>query len=117
MYNNVMLTVQCSTINSYIAVIYFLIRINIHIKGTSFYALWQYVVYRRSPAKCRTPCIREQLVEWVYKRWLLIGLGYKIIDNKIQLLPIHIIFKQRLVNEGGLNIRVVYPMSFFSRQK
>ena len=39
LYNYVMSTVQCSTINSYIAVIYFLIRINIHIKGTSFYAL------------------------------------------------------------------------------
>ena len=52
--------------------------------------------YRTSPARSRAAYICARLVEWVYKPWLLFG--------------------KWLASEGGLNMRVAYPMSFFSKQ-
>ena len=66
--------------------------------------------YRKSPARSRAAYIRGRLVGWVYKPWMK-GLGGLYLKYSICLSIF--IYKPRLVNESGLNMRVAYPINFF----
>ena len=78
------------------------------------------VIYCKSPARSRAAYIRARIVEGVHKPWLLFGIFFP--DKKLKRGGLYMkysiflsifIYRPWLVNEGGLNMRVAYPVSVF----